>query len=58
MRRLPRSRTRPKLAKDTSLGSLLDEIGFKPLGHRIKIKTGVNQTQLRKPLSPNTSRER
>ncbi len=33
--------SRRKSAKETSLGSALDEIGFKPLGHRVKIKAGI-----------------
>jgi hypothetical protein len=53
----PSSR-KPKFAKETSLGSALDEIGFKPLGRRVKIKAGINQTQLRRPLSANASGER
>ncbi|WP_161952202.1 MULTISPECIES: hypothetical protein [unclassified Ensifer] len=52
------SRRKPKSAKETSLGSALDEIGFKPLGRRVKIKAGINQTQLRKPLADNASGER
>lgn len=52
------SRRKRKPAKENSLGSALDEIDFKPLGHRVKIKAGINQTQLRKPLSDSTSGER
>jgi hypothetical protein len=52
------SRRKRKSAKKTSRGSALDEIGFKPLGRRVKIKAGINQTQLRKPLSANASGER
>lgn len=51
------SRRKRKSAKEHSLGSALEEIGFKPLGRRIKIKAGINQTKLRKPLSANASRE-
>ncbi|MDX3927842.1 MAG: hypothetical protein QHC90_18780 [Shinella sp.] len=51
------SRRKPKSAKENSLGSALDEIGFKPLGRRVKIKAGINQTQLRKPLSDTASGE-
>ena len=32
------------------LGSALDEIGFRPLGRRVKIKAG-NQPELRRPAS-------
>lgn len=34
--------------RETSLGSALDEIGFKPLGRRIKIKVGIDQGKLRR----------
>ena len=43
----------PKKKSAMSLGSALDEIGFKPLGRRIKIKPGIKGTQLRKPLPAN-----
>lgn len=52
------SRRKRKPAKENSLGSALDEIGFKPLGRRVKIKAGINQAQLRKPLSDSASGER
>lgn len=56
---MPRpSRPTPKSAKEPSLGSALDEIGFKPLGRRVKIKAGINQTQLRKSLSESAAGER
>ncbi|MDW9481830.1 hypothetical protein GOB57_24585 [Sinorhizobium meliloti] len=37
-------------ARNMSFGSALDEVGFKPLGRRIKIKKGVDQTPLRRPV--------
>lgn len=41
-------RSKPKLAKSAtyarSLGAALDEIGFKPLGRRIKVKSGVGNS--------------
>lgn len=52
------SRRKPKPAKETSFGSALDEVGFKPLGRRVKIKAGINQTQIRKPSSENATGER
>ncbi len=52
------SRRKPKSAKEPSLGSALDEIGFKPLGRRVKIKAGIDHVKLRKPLSDNASGER
>jgi len=52
------SRRKPKSAKEPSLGSALDEIGFKPLGLRLKIKAGIDQVKLRKPVSDNVSGER
>ncbi len=52
------SRHKRKFAKEHSLGSVLDEIGFKPLGRRVKIKAGTNQTQLRKPSSEHATGER
>ncbi|WP_337182181.1 hypothetical protein [Shinella sp.] len=52
------SRRKPKSAKATSLGSALDEIGFKPLGRRVKIKAGIDQVKLLKPLSNDASGER
>ncbi len=52
------SRRKRKSVKENSLGSALDEIGFKPLGRRVKVKAGINQTQLRKPLSDSTPGER
>lgn len=52
------SRRKRKSVKENSLGSALDEIGFKPLGRRVKVKAGINQTQLRKPLSDSASGER
>lgn len=36
-------------AKNMSFGSALDEVGFAPLGRRIKIKPGIDQPQLRRP---------
>ena len=45
-------------SKAMSLGSALDDIGFKPLGRRIKVKPGINRTQLRKPLPANVTGER
>lgn len=58
MARPSRHRAKPRSAKETSLGVSLDEIGFKPLGRRIKVKAGVNQTPLRRPLSANASGEK
>jgi len=55
MARPSRRKTQRKAAKETSLGSALDEIGFEPLGRRVKIKVGINQTQLRRPLPRNAS---
>ncbi|WP_172717284.1 hypothetical protein [Neorhizobium sp. T6_25] len=37
--------------KNVSLGSCLDEAGFKPLERRIKIKAGIDQPPLNKPKS-------
>ncbi|CDZ32772.1 Hypothetical protein NGAL_HAMBI1146_00330 [Neorhizobium galegae bv. officinalis] len=42
---------RVKTSKNVSLGSCLDEVGFKPLGRRIKIKAGIDQPPLNKPRS-------
>lgn len=36
-------------AKNMSFGSALDEVGFAPLGRRIKIRPGVDQPPLRRP---------
>ena len=42
---------RAKKAPAASLGSALDEIGFKPLGRRIKIKASIDQPRLTRPSS-------
>lgn len=52
------SRAKQKSAKEMSLGSALEEIGFKPLGRRVKIKPGIDQTQLRKTLPAKATVER
>lgn len=57
MTRLPRRKAQQKSANETSLGFVLDKMGFKPLGRRVKIKPGVNQAKLRRPLSINTPGE-
>jgi hypothetical protein len=36
-------------AKNMSFGSALDEVGFAPLGRRIKIRQGIDQSPLRRP---------
>lgn len=36
-------------AKNMSFGSALDEVGFAPLGRRIKIRQGIDQPPLRRP---------
>jgi hypothetical protein len=46
--------SRRKRKSANTVGSALDEIGFKPLGRRIKIKAGINQTQLRR-IAPQES---
>ena len=53
MARLTRRNPQLKAAKEGSLGSALDAIGFKPLGRRIKIKAGIDQGKLRRPPSRN-----
>ncbi|MBB3979740.1 hypothetical protein GGQ64_004985 [Rhizobium azooxidifex] len=47
-----------KAVRETSLGRALDEIGFKPLGRRIKIKQGVDQVKLRLRLIANAAGQR
>lgn len=47
-----------KAVREPSLGRALDEIGFKPLGRRIRIKQGVDQVKLRLHLIANVSGER
>lgn len=37
--------------KTQSFGSALDEVGFKPLGRRIKVGAGVGRAALRRPAS-------
>jgi hypothetical protein len=50
---------RAKKAPVASLGSALDEIGFKTLGRRIKIRTGVDQPRLtRRPSTPEAGKSR
>lgn len=52
----PSRRTTPrKAAKETSLGSALDEIGFEPLGRQVKIKVGINHIRLRRAPPRNAS---
>ncbi|MBB3389711.1 hypothetical protein FHT82_002451 [Rhizobium sp. BK275] len=58
MARPSRRKPQRQAAKEPSLGSALDEIGFKPLGHRIKIKHGVDQVKLRLRLIANIAEER
>ncbi|MBY3155212.1 type II toxin-antitoxin system Phd/YefM family antitoxin [Rhizobium laguerreae] len=36
-------------ARTMSFGSALDEVGFKPLGRRIKVRKGVDGPALRRP---------
>jgi hypothetical protein len=36
-------------ARTMSFGSALDEVGFKPLGRRIKVRPGVDGPALRRP---------
>ncbi|MDX0405516.1 hypothetical protein GOL96_21970 [Sinorhizobium medicae] len=48
------SRRKKTRRKEPSLGSALDEVGFKPLGRRIKIKQGIDQVKLRLRLIANT----
>jgi hypothetical protein len=45
-------------SKAMSFGSALDEVGFTPLGHRIKIKTGVDQASLRRHRKPKSDAPR
>ena len=44
-----------KAVREPSLGRALDEIGFKPLGRRIKIKQGTDQVKLPLRLIASTS---
>lgn len=48
------SRRKKTRRKEPSLGSALNEVGFKPLGRRIKIKQGIDQVKLRLRLIANT----
>jgi hypothetical protein len=47
MKKTKRIAVDKRLARQGSLGALLDEIGFKPLGRRIRIKMGVSGPRLR-----------
>nr|WP_250808495.1 hypothetical protein [Neorhizobium tomejilense] len=38
-------------ARAQSFGSALDEVGFKPLGRRIKVRSGVNSVPLNRPAT-------
>ncbi len=55
MARPSRRKPQRKSARESSLGSALDEIGFEPLGRRIKIKVGIDQVKLRLRLVANIS---
>jgi hypothetical protein len=48
MARRPGLRPRDNTEKKMSLGSVLDQIGAKPIGNRIKIKVGIRQPSLRR----------
>ncbi len=54
MTKSSRFRRRQEVKKFPSFGSVLDEIGFKPLGRRVRIKASGTRPPLRvRPARPN-----